>query len=115
MIRLTASIILLTGPVAASEWQKLDGDTILKALNTRTLHYEKAQTTQTFFADGRTLYENKNSSWGRWLVNSDQYCSVWPPSSAWVCYDLERHKMGLMLRFIGESGSIFNGKYIDLN
>ena len=45
---------------------------------------------QTFDASGRTYYEGQRGpSYGSWQVRDDQYCSQWPPSPTWVCYDVE--------------------------
>ncbi len=113
MIRMILVLTVLASPASAAEWQKLNDEEILQALVSRVLQYSNA--IQNFFADGRTLYEEGQPSWGRWLVSGDRYCSVWPPSTEWTCYDLEQHERGLMLRFISDSGTITKGVYIDLN
>lgn len=105
--------VLWANPLFAGEWQKLDNDGITNALTARVLQYLGA--TQNFFADGRTLYETQSPSWGKWRVENDQYCSVWPPQNVWVCYDLERHERGLKVRFVANDGSQTVGTYIDLN
>lgn len=115
MLRVMMVFVIWAFPAIAGDWQKLNGAEIEIALTARTLHYDKDQAIQNFFADGRTLYEVGNPSWGRWRTKGNKYCSIWPPSNVWVCYDLERHKMGLLLRFISKDGRIFSGKYIDLN
>ncbi len=112
LCRVIASLFF-TNPAFADEWQKLDGEGVKFALSARVLQYENAM--QNFFKDGRTLYESPGVSWGRWQVVDDRYCSNWPPSGAWVCYDLERHERGQELRFTGPSGDITVGRYIDLN
>ncbi len=108
-------LVICAGPVVAGDWQKLNGAEIEFALTARTLGYEKEKATQDFFDDGRTLYNMAIPSWGRWRVKENKYCSLWPPSTIWVCYDLERHKFGLLLRFVSKDGHIFKGKYIDLD
>jgi hypothetical protein len=42
-------------------------------------------------------------SQGSWKVEGDQYCSVWPPSSYWTCYDVHRVNDGV--DFVSSSGS----------
>jgi len=106
-------LLIFTNSAFASEWQKLDEAGIKSALNSRVLQYENAM--QNFFEDGRTLYESPGVSWGRWQVVDERYCSNWPPSGAWVCYDLEQHERGLKLRFIDPSGDKTVGRYIDLD
>lgn len=113
MIKWLMVFTLWACPVFANDWQKLDGPGIEKTLTAGVLQYSDA--TQNFFADGRTLYEVQGPSWGRWQVQSNQYCSVWPPSDAWTCYDVEHHLDGLRLRFIDSRGGITEGKYIDPN
>ncbi len=98
-------------PMVAQDWQKLDGLAIEDALNSRTLDYGEA--TQDFFPDGRTSYKTEEKNWGRWRVKYGQYCSIWPPSDVWVCYDIETKDVGLWLRFIGKDGNIFTGRYVD--
>jgi len=88
------------------------GPEIATALTARVVQYEDGAT-QNFFADGRTLYENGGSSWGRWRVEGDHYCSQWPPSAHWACYSLRVE--GLTLEFQAADGSLTLGKYVDLN
>lgn len=86
-------------PVAAEEaaWRPMRGADITEALTGRALQYDSAW--QDFRASGRTLYNAGRDSWGYWRVEGDQYCSMWPPSDLWACYDMER--AGDRLRFIG--------------
>jgi hypothetical protein len=112
-MKLVMVLIVLASPVFADDWHKLDSDEISKALSARVLEYSAA--TQSFFADGRTLYESPMPSWGKWRAQNDQYCSVWPPQNVWVCYDIERDESGLYIRFVSDSGSMTTGTYNDLN
>lgn len=81
-------LMLLAGPVAASEARLLSGDEIRALLPTITA---VTQTTrQTFASDGNTLYTDPaRTTKGRWRVQRDFYCSTWPPSDAWRCYGVE--------------------------
>ena len=109
---IAAGLLMVAGPVWAADWQDLTGPEIATALGARVLQY-KDGAMQNFFADGRSLYEaGAGESWGRWRVTGDQYCSVWPPSETWVCYDVQR--LGLEIRFTGHSGDPVVGHYIDL-
>jgi hypothetical protein len=105
------AIALLAGPVAAEEWQVLSGAQVRDALAARVLGYADGAT-QNFFADGRTLYEKGSPSWGRWRVEGDRYCSVWPPSDRWACYGVERR--GIDIRFSADGGAQTVGRYVDL-
>ena len=58
-------------------------------------------------ASGRTLYNTGRDSWGYWQVRGDQYCSMWPPSDLWACYDMARR--GDVLRFFGAAGDSTDG------
>ncbi len=80
-------LAVCSGPAAAEDWAPLDQDAIWQALSDHTLDYDNAW--QEFRASGRTLYNAGADSWGRWAARGDQYCSQWPPSDAWVCYDVE--------------------------
>lgn len=99
---------LWSGAVSA-EWRMLSGAEITDALTERSLLYEAA--TQVFYASGRTLYNAGADSWGYWLVRGDQYCSQWPPSGLWDCYDVALN--GDEVRFIGSDGSFSDGIYAD--
>lgn len=65
-----------------------------------TLDYETA--TQVFYESGRTLYDAGQPSWGYWRDQAGRYCSQWPPSDLWACYDLERS--GASVRFLDDRG-----------
>ena len=104
---LLASLAFWPGFLAAQEFQPMDGAQITAALTDQTLLYEDAR--QVFYASGQTLYEDSRPSWGRWRVTGDQYCSQWPPSDAWTCYDMA-HRGGV-LRFIAADGRKIDGVY----
>lgn len=101
--------LLLATPALAEKWKPIDGPAIRQALESRTLIYEDG-TTQDFRPDGKTLYGK--DSWGGWRVEGDRYCSVWPPSDRWACYDMAQD--GLRLKFIADDGSETIGTYGDL-
>ena len=105
------------GVVMAGDWQVLDGAAISRALSARVLQYAGGAR-QDFKADGRTLYESGGGSsgggpsWGSWRVEGDRYCSVWPPSDRWACFEVAAR--GLEIRF-REDGADTIGRYVDLN
>ena len=112
---MTVKLALLLGMllpatlVAEEDWQAMDGAQIAAALTDRKVQY--AQAWQEFKASGRTLYNADQDSWGYWRVERDQYCSQWPPSDLWACYDMAR--AGDRLRFMGPSGDVTEGVYAD--
>lgn len=97
----------LVSPAASEEWRQLGGAEILGALSGRTLHYEDA--VQSFLPSGRTSYDAGRLSWGYWRVEQGQYCSQWPPSDLWACYDVEAGAEGI--RFVGSDGSSTTGSF----
>ncbi|WP_431299300.1 hypothetical protein [Tabrizicola sp. BL-A-41-H6] len=101
------ALALWPGVAGAEEWRALSGAEIRSALSARVLQYEDA-VAQDFFADGRTLY---GESWGRWRVEGDAYCSIWPPSDRWDCLAVEAR--GIDVRFLGDGEPVV-GKYADL-
>ena len=101
--RLAAILMIWPGLVVAEDWQRLDGDAIGLALTAGHLTYANGAW-QEFRPSGRTLYNAGEDSWGYWRVVGDQYCSQWPPSNLWACYDIEM--AGKSLRFVGASGDI---------
>jgi hypothetical protein len=109
MRALIAGMLLWPGVLSAQDWQALDGQAVRAALEARVLAYPDG-TRQDFFADGRTLY---GQQWGKWGVQGDRYCSLWPPVDRWDCYDVAI--LGLEVRFTSAGGAETIGHYADLN
>lgn len=93
----------------AEDWTPMTGADIGSALTDRTLQYSNGW--QDFRASARTLYTAGADSWGYWRVTGDRYCSQWPPSDLWACYDMARS--GDRLRFIGGADDITEAVYAD--
>ncbi|WP_298921390.1 hypothetical protein [uncultured Roseobacter sp.] len=106
---MAAMLIFCPVLAGAEEWTALSGDQIKTVLTDRKLQYATAW--QDFRASGRTLYNAGADSWGYWRVQQDQYCSQWPPSDLWACYDMAQS--GDRLRFIGQGGDITDAEYAD--
>ena len=102
---LATVLALWVGPASAQDFAPLSGGEIERALRETTLIYDGAF--QVFYGSGRTLYDNGPESWGYWRVRAGQYCSQWPPSDSWDCYDMARS--GDTLRFIARDGSFTDG------
>jgi len=102
--------VMLMMPGTAMAWERLDTDGINAALSDRSLQYD-AYTLQHFRKSGVTEYITERYSEGRWAARDGQYCSVWPPSDRWECYDVERD--GESIRFIGGDGSVSEGTYLE--
>ena len=109
MNRFLAVFLVLAGAAQAETWRAMTGAEIAAALTDRVLVYTDAR--QRFYASGRTLYDAGQESWGYWAVRGDQYCSQWPPSDAWDCYDMATD--GASLRFIAADGSATDGTYAE--
>ncbi len=110
MRRFALILLLLPGIVAAEGFQKLAGDEILKALSGKKLDYGEG-VTQTFDENMLTQYFSGRPSSGRWAVRGDRYCSVWPPSDYWACYDIEQS--GETIRFVDDAGNTTDGIYAE--
>lgn len=109
---ISAVMLLAAAPVVGEEaaWQPMSGAQIAQALTGRVLQYDSAW--QDFRASGRTRYNAGRDSWGYWRVEGDRYCSMWPPSDLWACYDMERSKD--RLRFIGSGADdVTEARYRD--
>ncbi|WP_170770446.1 hypothetical protein [Ruegeria lacuscaerulensis] len=91
---------------AATEFWPLTGNEIVSALTGQKLSYGEG-VWQTFDASGATQYFSGRPSSGRWAVRGDQYCSTWPPSGLWACYDVLQS--GVIIRFIDDRGGITDG------
>ncbi|WP_282094901.1 hypothetical protein [Epibacterium ulvae] len=106
-----ATVVSLFAPgtaLADSAWERLDANAIKSALTGRALVYENGAE-QSFDVSGQTSYISGRPSLGYWSIRGDHYCSVWPPSDLWACYQIE--VQGEMLRFIGKRGDVTVGKY----
>ena len=97
----------------AENWHPLDAPAITQALTARMVAYDGGATQQ-FNADGSTTYTTTHVSYGAWRVDGTQYCSQWPPSDKWSCYDVAASDDGLDLRFTAGDGSESVGRYVDL-
>ena len=102
-------LILAATPAFSEIWLPLTADGIRDALTDRHLDYGGA--TQDFRASGRTLYNAGHDSWGTWDVRGDQYCSQWPPNSAWACFDVDVNVSGDRIRFQGRGNDVTVGAY----
>lgn len=116
MFRALVLAVVLGAPMAAwavEGWTVLDAAAIRPALEGRWLQYEGAA--QFFAADGATTYGpsvGDQTSAGRWRVEGDQYCSVWPPSDRWACYGMAESTDGTRIRFTADDGSTTDGTYV---
>jgi hypothetical protein len=106
IFRALVVLVATAGGAAAQSWEAMSGPDIAAALTDQVVIYEDAK--QKFFASGRTLYTTVDDSWGTWAVRGDQYCSTWPPSGSWGCYDMTRD--GLGVRFVDAYGNVSEGK-----
>ena len=104
--------------MASAEPVKLDGPEIHDALAGKTVtgNQDGREWRQVFHEGGSTDYTEINGrstgpSRGNWQVREDQYCSVWPPSDYWACYDMA--KDGDEILFIESSGAVWRARYID--
>ena len=75
----------------------------------RSVAYAGAQ--QSFRADGGTTYVASRPTEGAWEVRDGRYCSVWPPATRWVCYDVEVSGDGARVRFVTEAGDVTEGTF----
>jgi hypothetical protein len=98
-------ILIGATPAWAADWSPMTGAQIADALTGQTVVYSNAR--QTFLGSGRTEYTEDRPSTGYWRVEGDQYCSQWPPSDLWECYDMARD--GDQIRFIARDGSKTDG------
>ena len=97
-------------PALADDWNALDAAGIAEALTGRTLQYENAW--QDFRASGRTLYNAGQDSWGTWTTRGDRYCSQWPPSATWSCFDVDISADSTKVRFRGDGSDVTVGTYV---
>jgi len=100
-------VMLSFHSAAFADSQKLNATQIIELLSDKTIYGlpGAAPSEQIFQKAGATYFtENGNQSQGEWKLEGDKYCSVWPPSQNWVCYDMTRD--GNTIGFISPSGKI---------
>jgi hypothetical protein len=101
-IFLLSMALIVFASSAFAEERKLDGAEITATLTDKILT-AKTDTTQIFQKSGVTFYsENGSQSQGFWKIESDKYCSQWPPNQAWSCYDVLQD--GTKITFVSGSG-----------
>lgn len=109
---LLALLVLSLGAATADEaWKVLAGAEATKALSGHILAYANGAT-QTFSPSGDTGYDSGHLQPGKWRIDGDKYCSVWPPSDQWACYKLEASADGKSLRFTAGDGSTTEGQVV---
>jgi len=93
----------------ATDWIKLKRDSDIQEMLTDTLVvYEGEKSiTQTFNSDGTTVYTEDRPSVGKWRVTRGQYCSQWPPSSSWACFDIFAGFDTNDVKFVSDSGQVW--------
>ncbi len=100
-------VVGLLGSVqaASEQWQPVIGDEISALLSGQHVVYEgESVISQTFHEGGSTTYVDGRPSLGRWRASETQYCSSWPPSDYWECYDLFKDSTGKRIRFTSSVG-----------
>ena len=101
-------MILIAGmPVfpAVSDERPLTGQEIQDALSGNAVEgvQDGVAWKQIFYPDGTTTYISGNRpSPGRWAVRGEKYCSQWPPSQSWDCYQMTGE--GDRMTFIPDAG-----------
>jgi len=86
VVLVAVQAVALAAPGLASAAETtLDHKAILQTLTGAVV--EGANWKQSFDLGGVTTYEAEGKrQTGRWDVQGDQYCSMWPPSDQWSCY-----------------------------
>ncbi|MEO6298065.1 MAG: hypothetical protein ABIV25_04190 [Paracoccaceae bacterium] len=101
------ALAVAAGPAWADD--KLDAAAITATLTGKSVVYDDG-TKQLFKPDGQTIFDNGRQSMGQWAVREDQYCSVWPPSDVWACYDVMTGASGAV-SFVAADGSATAGHF----
>jgi hypothetical protein len=105
-MKLLWAMLLMAG-AAQADSAKLDGAAITALLAGHEVTYAD-DSKQSFASDGGTVYTKDRPSTGQWQVRGDQYCSVWPPSDHWACYDVTQDAE--VVGFVAGDGSVSFGK-----
>ncbi len=99
--------ILALAVMAGPAWA-LDDAGVMAALTGKVLAYADG-TSQSFRTDGETVFfaTDGKQSIGHWRVQGGQYCSVWPPSDHWACYEVK--VAACKVDFVSADGSVSEG------
>ncbi|MFN0194439.1 MAG: hypothetical protein ACKVP5_21120 [Aestuariivirga sp.] len=105
--KIAALLLLLPATVAEAGERKLTGSEIRAVLEDHVFGGTDANGkawSQIFQKAGATFYMQDSSvSNGSWDIRGDQYCSQWPPSQTWSCYDVVEDDGSVV--FISSSGN----------
>ena len=105
-------MFLTTSYAFAEDWKQLNSEEITTALTDKEIVYKNQRnSSQTFYANGETGFVDGRPSLGNWRVENNQYCSQWPPSTTWACYDVYLHINGTIVRFLGDDEINWDGTY----
>jgi hypothetical protein len=115
MFRILLMLALFAALPAFADERKLTGAEIRAALSDKIVEGTDdagRPYTQIFQKGGLTVYTIKpsSSSNGKWDVRGDQFCSQWPPSENWSCYDMTGD--GKQLTFIAKDGKLWRIKVL---
>ena len=100
---ITLFTLLLGINAALAAEETLSGDAIQSLLP--TIRALGKNTAQTFDEGGNTDYfSGGNLSKGRWSVQGDKYCSVWPPVTTWRCYGVAINREAGKIFWISDNG-----------
>jgi hypothetical protein len=108
MLRMIVMTAVFLAPQAAwAKSVKLAAAEITAVLSDQSLYAgEQGEIEQIFQKSGQTFYlDHGNSSQGTWKVENDKYCSQWPPSQSWSCYDVIRDSDAIT--FVSGTGKSF--------
>jgi hypothetical protein len=96
-MRSSLSALLLLISALGATAGALDGNAIEATLNDTTVYglpLAPVSWRQSFARNGETIYIDASGAktFGEWLVRGGKYCSLWPPSERWSCYEMESGK-----------------------
>ena len=97
---LLASLLMVCSANAAET--KLNSAEMQTILSDKILYAKNIE--QIFQKSGVTFYSSGgNQSQGSWKIDTNQFCSQWPPNQFWACYDMTQD--GNKITFISKIGN----------
>jgi hypothetical protein len=93
-MRIDISTALIVVATLSAYADPLKGNDIEPLLNDTTVYglpLGLGNWRQFFSKGGETVYVDAagQKTFGSWQVRGNKYCSTWPPSDRWVCYEVE--------------------------
>lgn len=113
-VSVSALLLLCSTCLTLAEERKLKGAELKEFLP--AIKASGQGSSQTFSEKGLTTYIfDGRPSEGRWMVQSDQYCSSWPPNDVIECYDVFIDEDKQTIKWVGPRNAVTLNTYKNIS